>query len=111
MFLDSSTIIAQKKPIVDDVYSLLKGHSAEWDSIGREFKVSLNYRKGLRTDKSFIDDCGRLEEVLYTWLEKETSICTWEHFIKILRDELNMKAVVRETEKFLRSSEAVKYSK
>ena len=105
------TIIAQKKPKIKDVYKLLKGHSTKWDSIGREFLVSVNDRKGLRTDKSF-DNNGRLEEVLYTWLEEETSACTWEHFIKILRDELNMKAVVRETEKFLRSSEAVtEYSK
>ena len=110
MFLDSSTIIAQKKPIADDVYSLLKGHSAEWDSIGREFKVSMDYREELRTNIS-LDNSGRLERVLYTWLKKETSVCTWEHFIEIVRDELQMREVVEETEKYLRSSKAVKYSK
>ena len=75
---------------------LIKNQSSEWDSIGRVFGVSLNYRKELRKYIS-LDDCGRLEWVLRKWLETSTN-CTWEDFIQLLRDKLQMNEIARTTE-------------
>ncbi len=97
--------IAQKKPMLKDVHELLKISDSKWNDIGREFNVPFGDREGLRTDISLYNS-DRLERVLYIWLEQETSICTWEHFIKVLRDELSLKGAVRETQKFIQSSEA-----
>ena len=88
-----------------DVYRLLKQSDSEWDGIGRELKVPFGDREGLRTDISLYNS-GRLERVLHIWLEQETSVCTWKHFIEVLCDELSLKGAAKETRKFIRSSEA-----
>ena len=87
--------IQERKPLLHEIFKLLKDQSSEWDSIGRAFGVSLNYRKELRKDIS-LDECGRLECVLHKWLE--TSNCTWGHFIQLLRGELQMNEIARTTE-------------
>ncbi len=92
---------SSKRPELNNVYTLLKGKCADWDTIGRALGVSLDKRKSLEKNGSY-DNSRRLEEVLYIWLEtSEQSNVTWEEFIRILKDELGYNDIVKKTEQFL----------
>ena len=105
-FVDSASI-TNMKPELEDLTNLLEEYTSLWDDIGRGLNVSFNYRRGLHTDAS-LDNDKRLERVLCSWLEKtNSSVCTWNNFIKVLHDRLSLKAAAKKVQKFLQSSEAV----
>ncbi len=69
---------------MNEIFKLLKGKSSEWDSIGRAFGVSLNYRKELRKDIS-LDDCERLIGVR---TERMVGDFNWKLYVVIIIIEL-----------------------
>ena len=99
IFTDSSTnTIWYKTPSLKEIQKLLKEKSANWDEIGSELDVPLNTRDGLRMD-STLTTGGRLERVLYCWLQREES-CTWKSFRKHLLD-LDYCDVVQKVDRLL----------
>ena len=85
------------------MFTLLRDKSADWDNIGLGFQISLNFRKGLRTDKELTND-ARLEEVLNKWVETtDPSKVTWSAFISVLTD-LKYIDIAQRTQTFLRRS-------
>ncbi len=101
IFITTGELQSSKRLELNNVYTLLKGKHADWNTIGRALGVSLDKRKSLEQNGSY--DSRRLEEVLYIWLEtSEQSKVTWEEFIRVMKDE-EYNDVVNKTEELLRS--------
>ena len=88
------------KPSLKDAFNILKSRSAQWDDIGRQLDVPLNFRDELHTNSSLSSE-QRLERVINHWLEKgcQNSV-TWAGFIENL-EELNYTALAEKVMKFL----------
>ena len=72
-------------PTAFDLFKILEEKSANWDGIGRELGVSLNYRQQLRRNIA-LDDSGKLESVLDKWVESTSPPVTWKIFKEKLKN-------------------------
>ena len=97
------------KPSLKDAFNILKSQSAQWDYIGRQLDVPLNFRDELHTNSSLSSE-QRLERVINHWLEKDCqNSVTWAGFIENL-EELNYTALAEKVMKFLQKKLKVKSS-
>ena len=88
--------ILKKSPEPEDVLDLIESKSAEWDKFGRKLRVSHDTRTSLRRDPSLTND-GKLEEILRTWKQEQTSEVTWGNILTTLEsmDFIDMAANVK----------------
>ena len=102
--------ILNKTPQRQDVFKLLKSKSTKWDDIARELRVDSKRREELRKDVSINSD-KKLEEVLTTWIDSETTPVTWKTVIEKLDEELALKKMAKDVKKYLKRQDVVeKYS-
>ena len=102
--------ILNKTPQRQDVFKLLKSKSTKWDDIARELRVDSKRREELRKDVSINSD-KKLEEVLTTWIDSETTPVTWKTVIEKLDKELALKKMAKDVKKYLKRQDVVeKYS-
>ena len=89
------------RPQLKQMFRLLREKSANWNEIGLEFNVGLNFRKTLKHDPS-VSDHARLEAVLNEWLTTtvDQRQVTWQEFIEVMHC-LKYADVIAETKKFL----------
>lgn len=103
-------LILNKTPQRQDVFKLLKSKSTKWDEIARELCVDSKRREELRKDVSINSD-KKLEEVLTTWIDSETTPVTWKTVIEKLDKELALKKMAKDVKKYLKRQDVVeKYS-
>ena len=86
---------------------MLKKKSAHWDDFARELKISDNIRQELTYEGNTTYSRSKLEKVLKTWVESETSEVTWSNVIHILED-LEFIDLARDVKDYLRKEEVVK---
>ena len=98
---DSVAEYTRKRPQLNEMLGLLREKSSKWYEIGAAFGVSMDERESIKNTAGY--DNGRLEHMLYTWLEtsREQSNVTWEEFIRILKDILGYNDIVKNTKDFL----------
>ncbi len=73
------------------VFRHLKPISANWDDIGRELCVPLNFRIGLEQDTPE----KKLEIILDKWINSKCSNVTWEALIKVLTEKLQLTGIAQ----------------
>lgn len=101
--------ILKKSPEVDDVYELLKHKSSRWSDIGREFRVSEDFREELRS-LIYLTNRDKLERVIRKWVESESIDVTWNALIAVLT-EVQLIDIVRKVRGFLLAPDTIeKYS-
>lgn len=67
------------------IFDSLKQKSVDWEKIGRECDVDLNYRETLRLDISITSAESKLERVIAKWCEQTKTPITWDSFTAVLR--------------------------
>ena len=72
-------------PTVAQMFKILEEKSANWDGIGRELGILLNYRQQLRKNIG-LEDPDRLEAVLNKWVESTSPPVTWKMFKEKLKN-------------------------
>ena len=82
LFLDDTPIL-KKFPDNSSVLYFIKCHSARWDEFASELQVTFDKRESLRHDIN-LDDRGRLERVVISWIESQHSPVTWQKILKTL---------------------------
>ena len=96
----------RKSPEVGDVFSLIKSQSAKWNDIATELKVDDNTRTSVRQDTQLGKD-GKLDQILQTWNEAQTSDVTWEKIIEVLKS-MKLNKTAGEVKQFLKEPNIIK---
>ena len=105
----NSESILLKTLEVKDVYDLTVSQSSRWNDLGRELKLSLDFRNQLRNDIRLYDK-DRLEMVLQKWIESSPVPVTWSTLIEAL-EAIELKIVANKVKEFLKNSKAKKLYK
>ena len=58
--------ILKKSPEVNDVYDLIKEHSANWNDLAIALRIDANSRTALHSDGRLTND-GKLDKILQKW--------------------------------------------
>ena len=58
--------------------------SSEWDSVGMELNIPMNYRDTLHKDIGLSDN-QKLERILNKWSQSETKAVTWRIMLETLQ--------------------------
>ena len=91
-----------QKPLVRQMFRLLREKSADWSEIGLEFGISLNFRKSAKREQS-TSDSDRLEAVLNEWVTTtDQRKVTWREFIEVMHC-LKYADIIAKTKEFLQS--------
>ena len=98
--------ILKKCPDVDDVFDLIKNHSAKWDKFGIALKVDENTRSSLLQEVRLEDD-GKLDRILRKWHEAQPSEVTWEKVLGVL-DSMELRRTANEVKRFLKKPNVIK---
>ena len=89
-----------RKHLVNDVHRQLICISVDWDDVGRELGVELNYRDELRRDIG-LKNPSRLEFVLHEWSQSsKSSVVNWDTIIEVLKS-LRQRQVLRSVKHYL----------
>ena len=96
----------KKSPEVGDVFSLIKSHSVKWNEIAIALKVDDNARTSVRQDIQLGND-GKLDQILQTWNEAQSSDVTWEKIIEVL-ESMKLKKTASEVKQFLKEPNIIK---
>ena len=102
--------ILKKSPNVDDVFHLIKNHSAQWNNFGIALKVDVNTRRSLLQEVRLEND-GKLDCILRKWHEAQPSEVTWEKVLEVL-DSMELRRTANEVKRFLKKPNVIeKYRK
>jgi len=77
------------------VFRIFEHRSADWNAIGRQLGVSLNYRNGLKRDVVISSIDEKLENMIHQWAESKPDDVTWSTVKRVL-SELQFNDVHRE---------------
>ena len=98
--------ILKKSPEVDDVFDLIKEHSANWYDMAIVLKIDGNTRTTLQNDgKSTVD--GKLERILQIWHQAQPSDVTWEKILEVL-ESMKLRRTAGEVKRFLENPDVIK---
>ena len=61
----------------NQIFDIFKDKSAQWDSVGRELNVSINYRQELLMMPIGVSADSKLDLVIQKWVESECSPVNW----------------------------------
>ena len=102
--------ILKKSPEVNDVFHLIKEHSANWNDLAIALKIDENTRTSLHNDGRLTDD-GRLDKILQKWHQAQPSDVTWEKILEVL-ESMKLIRTRKEVKKFLEKPNVIeKYRK
>ena len=102
--------ILKKSPEVNDVFGLIKEHSANWNDLAIALKIDANDRTTLQNDGR-LTDAGKLDRILQNWHEAQPSDVTWEKILEVL-ESMKLRRTAGEVKKFLEKPEVIeKYRK
>ena len=96
----------RKSPEVGDVFSLIKSQSVKWNEIAIALNVDGNTRTSVRQDTQLGND-GKLDQILQTWNEAQTSDVTWEKIIQVLESK-KLNKTAGEVKQFLKEPSTIK---
>ena len=91
--------ILKKSPEVDDVFGLIKEHSAKWNDLAIALKIDENTRTTLRNETQLTDD-SKLDSILQNWHQAQPSDVTWEKILEVL-ESTKLRITGGEVKKFL----------
>ena len=77
-----------------EVFDIFKHSSADWDSFGRQLKVSFNYRRELSMKPTGVSADSKLDLVIQKWVESQCSPVNWSTVRQVLTT-LDMKSLLR----------------
>ena len=102
--------ILKKSPEVDDVFDLIKEHSANWNDLAIALKIDGNTRTTLHNNGKLTDD-GKLDKILQTWHQAQPSDVTWEKILEVL-ESMKLRRTAGEVKTFLEKPNVIeKYRK
>ena len=102
--------ILKKSPEVDDVFDLIKEHSANWYDSAIALKIDVNTRTTLQNDGKLTNH-GKLEHILQIWRQAQPSDVTWEKILEVL-ESMKLRRTAGEVKKFLEKPNVIeKYRK
>ena len=102
--------ILKKSPEVDDVFDLIKEHSANWYDLAIELKIDENTRTTLHNDARLTNH-GKLERILQKWHQAQPSDVTWEKILEVL-ESMMLRRTARKVKMFLEKPNVIeKYRK
>ena len=95
---------------MNDVFDLIKEHSANWNDLAIALKIDGNTRTALHNDGRLTND-GKLDQILENWHQAQSSDVTWEKILEVLESKKLIKTR-KEVKKFLENPEVIeKYRK
>ncbi len=86
-------VILSLAPFAKKVYDIFKHNSADWDSFGRELKVSINYQRELSMIPTGVSADYKLYLVIHKWVESKCSPVNWSTVRQVLTT-LDMKLLL-----------------
>ena len=95
-------LVLSQSPDLYDVFDVLRDKVHDWNSIGRELKISYEpFRKGLEMEGIMMTNESKLEKVLNKWAETKCSPVTWLTVLKVLKI-LQYKDILESTQLLLK---------